>query len=89
MILGRQQPGLRMKQDPTVTVKMQIPGYGEVAIDVPGANADDARDTLKEWIKGEEGDDEWRTVHAVIDGQAKDITFRASWVAGFSISRRA
>lgn len=88
MIIGRQSSGLRLKPQPSITVKVQIPGYGEVAIDVPGKNADDARDTLIEWLQGEEGDSEWRTLHAVIDGQSKDITFRASWVSGFGISRK-
>ena len=84
MILGRQSTGLTLRPDPTVTIKVQIPGYGDVAMDVPGENIEEAEATLREWLKGEEGDDDWRTIHAKIDGQSKRITFRASWVAGFS-----
>lgn len=88
MILGRRADTLRMRQSPSVTVKMQVPSYGEIALDVPADDADEARAVVIEWLAGDEGDGDWRTIQATIDGQSKMITFKASWVAGFAISTR-
>jgi hypothetical protein len=84
MTLGRSKPR-RMSQDDMTQIKCQIPGYGEVAIDVPGTDPEDVRDTFIEWLVGDEKDGDWRTVHASIDGKKCELTFRASWVAGFRI----
>lgn len=88
MSLGRRKPELRMRSEPSMTVKAQIPGYGNVAIEVPGTDEDDVRDTFTEWLAGADGESDWRTIDATIDGQRKQITFRASFVAGFNISGR-
>lgn len=86
MALGRRRPQLQMRPEPSMTVKVQIPGYDDVAIEVPGTDENDVRDTFTEWLAGGNDDPDWRTIDATIDGQRKKITFRASLVAGFSIS---
>lgn len=88
MILGRRADALQMRRSPSVTVKVQVPSYGEIALDVPADNADEARDVVIEWLAGDADDGDWRTIYATIDGQPKTITFKASWVAGFAISAR-
>ena len=86
MTLGRQSERLRMRPHPSVTVKVQIPGYGDVAMDVPAESTDEALDIVTEWLVVTPETTDWRTVEAMIDGQSKRIRFRASWVAGFSAS---
>lgn len=84
MSLGRPDNGLRMKPDQTVTLKVSVPGHGEMALDVPGATVEDAEATFIQWLEGDEDEGAWRTIYATVDGQHKKITFRASWVAAFS-----
>jgi hypothetical protein len=86
MSLGRRDDGLKMRRDePVVTIKALISGYGEVAIDVPADDDDEAIAVFIEYLAPSEGESDWRTISAVIDGSHKRITFRASWVSGFSI----
>lgn len=69
-----------------MTVKCQIPGYGEIVIEhVPGETVEEVIATFVEWLKGAEGDDDWRTVTASIDGKTSQLTFRGSWVAAFRV----
>lgn len=84
MTLGR-TGAMKMKLDEVMIVKVQVPGYGEFSIDVPGTDEEDVRATFIEWLAGDEKSDDWRTVTASIDGKKSQLTFRASWVAGFRI----
>lgn len=86
MILGRQPDRLQMKRVPSITVKVQIPGHGDVAMDVPADSVDEALDIVTEWLVVTPESPDWRTIDATIDGQLKRIKFRASWVATFSAS---
>lgn len=88
MSLGRRNEQLTLRPDPSLTVKVQVPGYGEIAMSVPGTDEDDVRATFIEWLKGDENDGDWRTIDAVIDGSSKRITFKSSWVAGFTVNGR-
>lgn len=88
MILGKRTSDLHMRQVPSVTMKIQVPSYGAIALDVPAASQEEAHDVVVEWLAGEEGDSDWRTINATIDGQSKMITFKASWVAGFDSNTR-
>lgn len=52
-------------------------------MDWPGTDQDDVRDTVLEWIAA----DDWITVDYRKNGADAKLTFRSSWVAGFTVGK--
>ena len=58
-----------------------VAGYTNVALSWQGTSEDDARDSFIEWL----AQDEFRTVNYWSDGKQVRLSFRGSWVAGFTL----
>lgn len=58
-------------------------GYPDVPIEWQADSEEHARSSFLEWLE----QDEWKTVDVVFNGSAQQLTFRTSWVAGFTIGK--
>lgn len=58
-----------------------VAGYDSVPVSWLGTSEDDARASFIEWL----AQDEFRTVDFVADGKNARLTFRGTWVAGFTM----
>lgn len=64
------------------TIKIaSVAGYTDVPVAWQGTSEDDARNSFIEWL----GMDEFRTVDFIADGKNARLSFRGSWVAGFTM----
>lgn len=58
-------------------------GYSNVPIEWEARDSEHARESFLLWLATEE----WLTVDFTRDGQNVELTFRSSWVAGFTIGQ--
>lgn len=62
-------------------VGVDVPKHGAISMPWQGTDPDDVRDSLIQWFN----DNEWITTTAEFNGSRRKLTFRSSWVSGFTI----
>lgn len=78
-------------EDREYTITCTLGSFVDVKISWEGASALDVRASFTEWLWNDAEFDTfrdrpgWRTVDATFQGQAKSVTFRTDWVAGFAV----